>query len=249
MIGLGKTVIGDQRADPGEGHHGVSGSHAELPAVGQYDHLIGSLQQKLGFPHDEGMGFLHSYGRDRLGAKEELGGIEFGRAGLGCEHNARLAVKFAPRQGQVAGAVLPQRGGKRHGVGVDPDVAVRQQQRAALQIAIENPQASVTFLDYSCSGASIADGILGPQTYVERVASNERSAQLAAPMIAGGEKESQLYRLMREICREAPKMKDGVPTCPGNDFRRSLDFIFLSVGGNDIGFSDPLGVFGSPGST
>ena len=113
-----------------------------------------------------------------------------------------------------------------------------QQLRAALQIAIENPQASVTFLDYSCSGASIADGILGPQTYVERVASNERSAQLAAPMIAGGEKESQLYRLMREICREAPKMKDGVPTCPGNDFRRSLDFIFLSVGGNDIGFSN-----------
>jgi lysophospholipase L1-like esterase len=113
-----------------------------------------------------------------------------------------------------------------------------QQLRAALQIAIENPQASVTFLDYSCSGASIADGILGPQTYVERVASNERSAQLAAPMIAGGEKDSQLYRLMREICREAPKMKDGVPTCPGNDFRRSLDFIFLSVGGNDIGFSN-----------
>ena len=33
--------------------------------------------------------------------------------------------------------------------------------------------------------AVIAQGILGPQTYVERVASTERSAQLAAPMIAG----------------------------------------------------------------
>ena len=113
-----------------------------------------------------------------------------------------------------------------------------QQLRAALQIAIENPQAAVTFLDYSCSGASIEQGILGPQTYVERVASNERSAQLVAPMIAGGEKDSQLYRLMRELCREAPEMKDGLPTCPGNDFRRPLDFVFLSVGGNDIGFSN-----------
>lgn len=113
-----------------------------------------------------------------------------------------------------------------------------QQLRAALQIAIENPQASVTFLDYSCSGASIELGILGPQTYVERVASTERSAQLAAPMIAGGAKDSQLYRLMRELCRETPDMKDGLPTCPGNNFRRSLDFVFLSVGGNDIGFSN-----------
>lgn len=113
-----------------------------------------------------------------------------------------------------------------------------QQLRAALQIAIENPQSAVTFLDYSCSGASIELGILGPQTYVERVASTERSAQLAAPMIAGGAKDSQLYRLMRELCREAPEMKRGLPTCPDNNFRRSLDFVFLSVGGNDIGFSN-----------
>lgn len=113
-----------------------------------------------------------------------------------------------------------------------------QQLRAALQIAIENPQSAVTFLDYSCSGASIELGILGPQTYVERVASTERSAQLAAPMIAGGPKDSQLYRLMRELCRETPEMKRDLPTCPGNNFRRSLDFVFLSVGGNDIGFSN-----------
>lgn len=113
-----------------------------------------------------------------------------------------------------------------------------QQLRAALQIAVENPQASVTFLDYSCSGASIELGILGPQTYVERVANTERSAQLAAPPIAGGAKDSQLYRLLRELCRQTPEMTDGLPSCPGNDFRRPLDFVFLSVGGNDIGFSN-----------
>ena len=110
--------------------------------------------------------------------------------------------------------------------------------RAALQIAVENPQASVTYLDYTCSGASISEGILGPQTYVERVASNERSAQLAAHEVAGGAKDSQLYRLMRELCRDTPDVKHGIPTCQGNNFRRSLDFLLLSVGGNDIGFSN-----------
>ena len=113
-----------------------------------------------------------------------------------------------------------------------------QQLRAALQIAIENPQASVTFLDLSCSGASITDGILGPQTYVERVSSGDRNNTLVARPVAGGEKDSQLYRLMRELCRERPQMKRGLPTCPDNAFRRSLDFLFLSVGGNDIGFSN-----------
>jgi lysophospholipase L1-like esterase len=113
-----------------------------------------------------------------------------------------------------------------------------QQLRAALQMAIENPQASVTFLDYSCSGASIDEGILGPQTYVERVASTERNTQLAARPVAGSAKDSQLRRLIQELCRQAPEIKDGIPTCPQNDFRRPLDFVFLSVGGNDIGFSN-----------
>ena len=113
-----------------------------------------------------------------------------------------------------------------------------QQFRAALQIAVENPQASVTFLDYSCSGASIDEGILGPQTYVERVANGESGAQLAARPVAGGEKDTQLYRLLRELCMVKPEMRRGLPICPGGQFRRPVDFLFLSVGGNDIGFSN-----------
>ena len=113
-----------------------------------------------------------------------------------------------------------------------------QQLRAALQIAVENPQASVTFLDYSCSGASIAEGILGPQTYVERVANGDSNAQLAARPVSGSERDSQLHRLMRELCLEKPEIRRGIPHCPGNRFRRSIDFLFLSVGGNDIGFSN-----------
>jgi hypothetical protein len=113
-----------------------------------------------------------------------------------------------------------------------------QQLRTALQIAVENPQTSVTFLDLSCSGASITDGILGPQTYVERIASSDRNTSLVGRPISGGERDSQLYRLVRELCRDTPDMRRGLPYCPEKAFRRPLDFLLLSVGGNDIGFAN-----------
>jgi lysophospholipase L1-like esterase len=112
-----------------------------------------------------------------------------------------------------------------------------QQLRAALQIAIENPRASVTFLDYSCSGAGIDEGILGPQSYVERIADTRPTSKPMARPISGAERDGELYRLVRELCREKVETKKGIPTCPGDAFRRPLDFVFLSVGGNDIGFS------------
>ncbi len=110
--------------------------------------------------------------------------------------------------------------------------------RAALQIGIENPQAAVTFLDYSCSGAGVEEGILGPQQYVERQSMTEVSSQPAAIPLSGGSKDSQMYRLLREFCLEKPKEKDGLWVCPEGRFRRNIDFVFLSVGGNDIGFAN-----------
>ena len=111
------------------------------------------------------------------------------------------------------------------------------QLRAALQVAVENPQSSVTYLDYSCSGAGIEDGLLGPQTYVERVTGSDAAAGAAARPLSGGPKDSQLYRLVRELCRSKPQLRDDIPMCTDGDVRRKLDFLFLSVGGNDIGFS------------
>ena len=43
---------------------------------------------------------------------------------------------------------------------------------------------------------------------------------------------------MRELCPEKPEMSKRQLRVPGQRFRRSLDFVFLSVGGNDIGFSN-----------
>lgn len=112
-----------------------------------------------------------------------------------------------------------------------------QHLRAALQVAIEHPQIAVTFLDYSCSGAGVDEGILGPQVYVERVADRDVSSKPAARPLSGGAKDSQLYRILRELCKDKPEIRKGQLVCPGQNYRRNLDFVFLSVGGNDIGFA------------
>ena len=114
------------------------------------------------------------------------------------------------------------------------------QLRAALQIAIENPQSAVTFLGYACSGAGIEAGILGPQEYVERVTTSGTSEAStgASHFISGDSKDSQIRWLLRELCKVKPEEDDGLWTCPDNQFRRSVDYLFLSIGGNDVGFSN-----------
>jgi len=115
-----------------------------------------------------------------------------------------------------------------------------QQFRAALQLAVENPRLSVTYLDYSCSGAGIDEGILGPQTYVERIADSDPNAATkpSARPISGGSRDGELYRVLRDLCLKKPEQNGDLWTCPDGKFRRNIDFLFLSVGGNDIGFSN-----------
>ena len=113
------------------------------------------------------------------------------------------------------------------------------QLRAALQVAIENPKAAVTFMGYACSGAAVEEGLLGPQTYVDYVSSGGSDETLRSRK--GGSKDTQLRWLLRELCRDTPEQVDDVWTCPNNAYRRNVDFLFLSVGGNDIGFSNLVG--------
>ncbi len=110
------------------------------------------------------------------------------------------------------------------------------QLRTALQIAIENPKASVTFMGYACSGAAVDEGILGPQTYMDYVSNSEGPRS-----VSGGNKDTQLRWLLRELCKETPDKVDGIWTCPGQAYRRNVDFLLLSIGGNDIGFSNLVG--------
>ena len=107
------------------------------------------------------------------------------------------------------------------------------QLRAALQVAVENPQISVTFMGYACSGAAVEEGLLGAQSYVDYV-----SDGATASAVSGKRKDTQVRWLLRELCLEKPERNDGLWICPDNKFRRNVDYLFLSIGGNDIGFSN-----------
>jgi hypothetical protein len=111
------------------------------------------------------------------------------------------------------------------------------QLRAALQIAVENPKSAVTFLGYACSGATVEAGILGPQEYVDYVSDDNETNPTARPL-KGGKRDAQLYRLIAELCNVEPLRADAGWQCPQGELKRQVDFLFLSIGGNDVGFSN-----------
>jgi hypothetical protein len=118
------------------------------------------------------------------------------------------------------------------------------QLRTALQIAIENPQAAVTYLGYSCSSAKIDEGILGPQLYVDYVSrknGNADNGDTVARSFRGKDKDTQIRWMLRELCIDKPVEQVGNWTCPEGRYRRNVDFLLLSIGGNDIGFSSLVG--------
>ena len=117
------------------------------------------------------------------------------------------------------------------------------QLRTALQIAVENLHGAVTFMGYACSGAAVAKGVIGPQSYVEYV-SQSSSSKDPAPIInavSGGRQDNQIYWFLREICKTQVQNVDGNWQCEGQQFRRDVDLVLVSVGGNDIGFANLVG--------
>ncbi len=108
------------------------------------------------------------------------------------------------------------------------------QMRAALQAALENPHGAVTYLGYACSGASVDKGILGPQAYVEYASDGQGNVTERW----GGRQDGELARFLSEDCKVAPVHSSEGWLCPGNNFRRPVDYVFLSIGGNDIGFAN-----------
>jgi hypothetical protein len=107
------------------------------------------------------------------------------------------------------------------------------QLRAALQVAVENPQSAVTFMGYACSGAAVGEGVLGPQEHMDYV-----SRDGSPRVVSGSDNDNQMRWLLRELCAAKPEENKGFWTCPGGQYRRPVDLLLLSVGGNDIGFSN-----------
>ncbi|MBC7767408.1 MAG: hypothetical protein H7124_01335 [Phycisphaerales bacterium] len=105
---------------------------------------------------------------------------------------------------------------------------------AAAFLARQNPRLSVTLLHYGCSGASVADGIAGPWSFLET------SAQVAAryrpyQSIPGhpGQPDDQIAPPIGEYDIAPSQIAQARADLQG----RSPDAVFVSTGGNDIGFA------------
>ena len=92
------------------------------------------------------------------------------------------------------------------------------QLRTALALAVENPHVAVTFLPLACTGATIADGVLGSQRARELNCTPEKSCPATVP--------AQIAQLQGYLATARR-------TRPG----RTLDLVLLTVGANDIDFS------------
>jgi hypothetical protein len=114
------------------------------------------------------------------------------------------------------------------------------QLRAALQIAIENPHRAVTFVGLACSGAEVIDGLFLRYKGNEWVPNPPELSQISAVAEAQcGRRKAPFHELP-----EAYHFGGKVPELVGlklkkcdTEFARKIDLLFLSIGGNDVGFS------------
>jgi hypothetical protein len=93
--------------------------------------------------------------------------------------------------------------------------------RAAIALAVNHPHVAVTFLPLACTGATIEAGLLGAQRAREIDCGNRKCPASIPAQV------DQLATLLR--------------TVQSQNQTRALDLIFLTVGANDIGFSNLVG--------
>ncbi|MCB1514145.1 MAG: hypothetical protein H6876_11550 [Hyphomicrobiaceae bacterium] len=114
------------------------------------------------------------------------------------------------------------------------------QLRAALQLAIEAPHRAVTYVGLACSGAEITDGLFLRYKGNEWVPNPPELSQISA----AAEAQCDDNQAEPQDLPEAYHIKGTVPElgglvllkCPMEKARK-IDLLFLSIGGNDIGFA------------
>jgi lysophospholipase L1-like esterase len=93
------------------------------------------------------------------------------------------------------------------------------QTRTALQLAVQYPHIAVTYLPLACTGATIANGLLGSQRASECLPNKSGAA-------CQGTVNAQLTELSAAVTAAKRRQPD-----------RKLDLILLTIGANDINFS------------
>ena len=92
------------------------------------------------------------------------------------------------------------------------------QTRTALALAVRYPHIAVTYLPLACTGATIADGLLGSQRARECPTAKSATCQgIVNPQIS--------------------ELRDALAAAKRRQADRKLDLVLLSIGANDINFS------------
>ncbi|MFN3868406.1 MAG: hypothetical protein ACK4MF_04995 [Hyphomicrobiaceae bacterium] len=115
------------------------------------------------------------------------------------------------------------------------------QLRAALQLAIEEPHRAVTFVGLACSGAEVTEGLFLRYKGNEWVPNPPDLSQISAAAVAQCGKDAA----EPQDLPEAYHMKGAVPELQGGlvlykcpvEKARKIDLVFVSIGGNDVGFA------------
>jgi hypothetical protein len=115
------------------------------------------------------------------------------------------------------------------------------QLRAALQIAIEDPHRSVTFVGAACSGAEVTTGLFLRYKGNEWVPNPPDLSQISAIAEAQcGGSEARVHDLPEayHIGGKIPDLQGGLVLrkCDPEQSRK-IDLVLLSIGGNDVGFA------------
>ncbi|MCO5131022.1 MAG: hypothetical protein M9932_10705 [Xanthobacteraceae bacterium] len=126
--------------------------------------------------------------------------------------------------GRACGAPAPLQAWQRHSaVWLNPAChrsLYSYQTRTALALAVRFPHIAVTYLPLACTGATIADGLLGPQRARECLVTK-------SGVDCQGKVNAQLAELRDALAAAKRRQPD-----------RRLDLVLLSIGANDIGFSE-----------
>jgi hypothetical protein len=115
------------------------------------------------------------------------------------------------------------------------------QLRAALQLAVEDPHRAVTYAGVACSGAETTFGLFLRYKGNEWVPNPPELSQISAiaeAMCGTKEARPNEYPEAYHMGDRVPELKGGLVLrkCEQGE-ARPIDLIFLSIGGNDIGFS------------
>ncbi len=115
------------------------------------------------------------------------------------------------------------------------------QMRAALQLAVEDPQRAITYVGVACSGAEVVHGLFLRYRGNEWVPNPPALSQISAVAEAQcGVKEAPMQDLPEayHMNGKIDALQGGLVLrkCPAEDARK-IDLVMVSVGGNDVGFA------------